>query len=138
MEEKCRTTATYKGSHEGIRLRTFPVVDRCYIFVYILHKECTALEVESYIKEELDDDDVTVIKRPLKRTDSSGFSVSCHRRYRDCLLDASICEQNVWARLYRPPVMWILQHKLHHDINFFHGSKQCFIFFELQLPELKI
>ena len=92
-----------RGSRTGNRLRTVPVDDRCHTFVYNLHKECTALEVEAHIKEVLDDDDVTVIKPQLKRTDSSGFIVSCNRRHRDSLLDASTWEENVRARPYRPP-----------------------------------
>ena len=91
------------GFCKGIRLRTVSIEDRCHAFVYNLHKECTALEVEAYIKEVLDDDDVTVIKPQLKRTYSSGFIRSCNRRHRDSLLDASTWEENMRARPYQPP-----------------------------------
>ena len=70
-----------RGSREGNRLRTVPVVDHCYTFVYNLHKECTSLEVETSIKEVLDDDDVTVFKPQLKRTDSSAFiTLACKKK----------------------------------------------------------
>ena len=91
-----------RGSREGNRLRTAPVNDRCYVWVYNLHVDCTATEIEAYIKDILDDDDVNVEKPQLRRTDSSAFIVTCQRRHRDCLLDANTWEENVRVRPYRP------------------------------------
>ena len=39
-----------RGSRAGNMLPTVPVPNRCHIFVYNLHKVCTALEIEAYIK----------------------------------------------------------------------------------------
>ena len=57
--------------------------------MYTLHKENTKPEAEAYIKELLDDYDVTVNKSQLKRIDSSVLIVSCNRRHWCCLLDAN-------------------------------------------------
>ena len=77
-----------RGSREESRLRTVPVDDRCNTFVYNLHTERTAPEVEACIEEVMDDVDIMVIKLELKRTNSSAFVVNCNKRHSDCLLDA--------------------------------------------------
>ena len=66
-------------------------------------QERNEVDVEAYITEVQDDNDVTVIKPQLKRTYSSGFILSCKRRHRDAVIDAITWKENVRARPYRPP-----------------------------------
>ena len=96
-------TQLIRGSREGNRLRTVPVDDRCHTFVYNLHKKCTALEIEVYIREVSDSYVLDVIKPQLNRTDNSRVFVSCNSRHQNCLLDAITWEAIVRARPYRPP-----------------------------------
>ena len=71
--------------------------------MYNLPVDCTAAELESYVKEMLDDDEIQVEKLQLKRTDSSEFIVSCHNRHYDSLLKGESWENDVRVRPYRLP-----------------------------------
>ena len=91
------------GTKQGNRLRVASSARRCHVWVYNLHVDCTAAELESYIKEMLDDDEIQVEKLQLKRTDSSAFIVSCHNRHYDSLLKGESWENDVRVRPYRLP-----------------------------------
>ena len=92
-----------KGARKGSQLRVALSAAKSFLWVYNLHTECTAAEVEAYVKELIEDDDVTVEKSKLKRTESSAFIVTCKRRHQDTLLQPDSWEENVRVRIYRQP-----------------------------------
>ena len=51
-----------KGAREGSKLRVAPSAAKSFLWVYNLHTECTAAEVEAYVKELIEDHDVTLEK----------------------------------------------------------------------------
>ena len=77
-----------QSSKQGNKLRVTPSAIRCYMWVYNLHGDYTAAELEAYVKKILEDEDVTVNISQLRRTNTSAFVVACHRRHYDKLMSA--------------------------------------------------
>ena len=92
-----------RGTKQGNKLRVAPSASRCHMWVYNLHVDYTAAELEAYVKEILEDEDVTVNKPQLRRTDSSAFVVVCQRRHYETLMSADSWEENARVRPYRLP-----------------------------------
>ena len=82
-----------KGARGSPKLRVALSAAKFFLWVYNLHTECTAAEAESHVKELIEDDDVTVKKLTLKRTESSAFIVTCKRRHQDALLQSDSWEK---------------------------------------------
>lgn len=73
------------------------------MWVYNLNDDCTAAEMELYVKEMLDDDEIRVDTPQFERTDSSAFIVSCYDRHYWLLLKGDSWKNNVCVRPYRLP-----------------------------------
>ena len=108
-----------KGTRKGTTLRIAPASTKCQVFVYNLHPDYSAEEMECYVKSFLNDSEVTVTKPALKRTDSTAFVVTAHRRHRDTLMNGDSWEEETRVHVFHPPRQprgpIPAQHEVQHD-----------------------